>query len=45
MVAEFEIATSTGKELINNGKKVAKPSVLIRLEPGKHEIKLVINSF
>jgi len=45
MVAEFEIATSTGKELMHNGKKVAAAFGSIRLEPGKHEIKLVINSF
>jgi len=45
MVAEFEIAPSPGKELMHNGKKVNAAFGSVRLNPGKHEIKLVINSF
>ncbi|WP_289064324.1 sulfatase-like hydrolase/transferase [uncultured Zobellia sp.] len=45
MVAEFEIAPSPGKELMHNGKKVNAAFGSVRLEPGHHEIKLVINSF
>ncbi|MUH36456.1 DUF4976 domain-containing protein [Zobellia amurskyensis] len=45
MVAEFEIAPSPGKELMHNGKKVNAAFGSVRLEPGKHEIKLVVNSF
>lgn len=45
MVAEFEIAPSPGKELMHNGKKVNSAFGSVRLEPGKHEIELVINSF
>ncbi|MDB4292592.1 sulfatase-like hydrolase/transferase [Maribacter sp.] len=45
MVAEFEIAPAPGKELMHNGKKVAAAFGSVRLGPGKHEIKLVINSF
>lgn len=45
MVAEFEIAPSPGKELLHNGKKVAAAFGSVRLAPGKHEIRLVINSF
>ena len=45
MVAEFEIAPSPGKELIHNGKKVSPAFGSVRLDPGKHEIKLVVNSF
>jgi alpha-L-rhamnosidase len=45
MVAEFEVAPQPGKELMHNGKKVNSAFSTVRLEPGKHEIKLVINSF
>ncbi|WP_091902732.1 sulfatase-like hydrolase/transferase [Maribacter stanieri] len=45
MVAEFEIAPSFGKELMHNGKKVNVAFGSVRLESGKHEIKLVVNSF
>jgi len=45
MVAEFEMVPSPGKELMHNGKKVAAAFGSVRLDPGKHEIKLVINSF
>ena len=45
MVAEFEIAPAPGKELMHNGKKVNAAFGSVRLDPGKHEIKLVINSF
>lgn len=45
MVAEFEIAPASGKELMHNGKKVNAAFGSVRLDPGKHEIKLVINSF
>ncbi|GAA4291032.1 alpha-L-rhamnosidase-related protein [Aestuariibaculum suncheonense] len=45
MVAEFSINPSPGKELMHNGKKVASAFGSVRLTPGKHEIKLVINSF
>ncbi len=45
MVAEFEMAAAPGKELMHNGKKVNSAFESVRLTPGKHEIKLVINSF
>jgi alpha-L-rhamnosidase len=45
MVAEFEIAPAPGEELMHNGKKVNSAFGSVRLDPGKHEIKLVINSF
>ncbi len=45
MVAEFEMALEPGKELMHNGKKVAAAFGNVRLGPGKHEIRLVINSF
>ncbi|WP_341228310.1 family 78 glycoside hydrolase catalytic domain [uncultured Arcticibacterium sp.] len=45
MVAEFEVASESGKELMHNGKKVNSAFGSVRLEPGKHEIKLVVNSF
>lgn len=45
MVAEFEIVPTPGKELMHNGEKVNASFGSVRLEPGKHEIKLVINSF
>ncbi|QCW99563.1 DUF4976 domain-containing protein [Aggregatimonas sangjinii] len=45
MVAELEIAPAPGKELMHNGEKVAAAFGSVRLNPGKHEIKLVINSF
>lgn len=45
MVAEFEIAPAPGKELMHNGKKVNAAFGSVRLDPGKHEIKLIINSF
>ncbi|MBM1106030.1 family 78 glycoside hydrolase catalytic domain [Aurantibacter crassamenti] len=45
MVAEFEMKPAPGKELMHNGKKVNAAFDTVRLDPGKHEIKLVINSF
>ncbi|GBF20171.1 arylsulfatase [Arenibacter sp. NBRC 103722] len=45
MVAEFEMVPGAGKELMHNGKKVASAFGSVRLEPGKHEIRLMINSF
>ncbi|MDP5228876.1 MAG: sulfatase-like hydrolase/transferase [Cellulophaga sp.] len=45
MVAEFVMETPAGKELMHNGQKVASAFGSIRLSPGIHEIKLVINSF
>jgi len=45
MVAEFEIAPSPGKELMHNGIKVPSAFGSVRLAPGHHEIKLVVNSF
>ncbi|WP_341228313.1 hypothetical protein [uncultured Arcticibacterium sp.] len=45
MVAEFEVASESGKELMHNGKKVNSAFGSVRLELGKHEIKLVVNSF
>nr|WP_299070422.1 sulfatase-like hydrolase/transferase [uncultured Allomuricauda sp.] len=45
MVAEFQITPSQDKELMHNGKKVVPAFGTVRLEPGKHEVKLVINSF
>lgn len=45
MVAEFKITPSQGKELMHNGKKVVPAFDTVRLKPGKHEVKLVINSF
>ncbi len=45
MVAEFEIAPAPGKELMHNGQKVNSAFNSVRLTPGKHEIKMVINSF
>lgn len=45
MVAEFEIAQEPGKELMHNGQKVNPGFNSVRLNPGKHEIRLVINSF
>jgi len=45
MVAEFEIAPIPGKELMHNGNKVNAAFGSVSLTPGKHEIKLVINSF
>lgn len=45
MVAEFEIVPKPGKELMHNGKKVNAAFGSVRLNPGKHEIKLVVNSF
>ncbi|SNR70791.1 Arylsulfatase A [Lutibacter agarilyticus] len=45
MVAEFSLNSLDGKNLIHNGKKVPSAFDMIRLEPGKHTIKLVINSF
>jgi len=45
MVAEFSLNSLEGKNLIHNGKKVPSAFDIIRLEPGKHIIKLVINSF
>jgi hypothetical protein len=45
MVAEFEMVPGAGKELMHNGKKEASAFGSVRLEPGQHEIKLVINSF
>jgi len=45
MVAEFEVSPAPGKELMHNGKKVDAAFGNVRLGPGKHEIKLVVNSF
>ena len=45
MVAEFEITPSQDKKLMLNGKKVVPDFGTVRLEPGKHKVKLVINSF
>ncbi|WP_139956616.1 sulfatase-like hydrolase/transferase [Flavicella sediminum] len=45
MVAEFELNSSDGKELIHNGKTVPSAFETIRLTPGKHIIQLKINSF
>jgi hypothetical protein len=45
MVAEFSLNSLEGKNLIHNGKKVPAAFEMIRLEPGKHVIELVINSF
>lgn len=45
MVAEFEITPSPGRKLIHNGSKVTAAFDSVRLESGKHEIKLIINSF
>ena len=45
MVAEFEMELVPGKELKHNGKKVAAAFGSVRLDPGQHEIRLVINSF
>ncbi|SHJ06096.1 sulfatase-like hydrolase/transferase [Pseudozobellia thermophila] len=45
MVAEFEIVPSPQKVLMHNGKKVNAAFGSVRLGPGKHEIKLVVNSF
>ncbi|RTE53892.1 DUF4976 domain-containing protein [Arenibacter aquaticus] len=45
MVAEFKLTNAAGKELMHNGKKVPTAFGSVRLTPGKHEIKLVINSF
>ena len=45
MVAEFSLNSLDGKNLIHNGKKVPSAFDMVRLEPGKHTIKLVINSF
>lgn len=45
MVAEFIVKPVKGKELIHNGEKVASAFGSIRLTPGEHEIKLIVNSF
>lgn len=45
MVAEFSLNALNGKDLIHNGKKVPSAFKSIRLSPGKHVIKLKINSF
>ena len=45
MVAEFSLNDLNGKDFIHNGKKVPSAFKYIRLSPGKHTIKLKINSF
>jgi hypothetical protein len=45
MVAEFSLNDLNGKDLIHNGDKVPPAFGMIRLSPGKHTIKLKINSF
>ncbi|WP_100612782.1 sulfatase-like hydrolase/transferase [Confluentibacter lentus] len=45
MVAEFSLNNLKGKDIIHNGQKVALAFKTIRLTPGQHTIKLVINSF
>ena len=45
MVAEFSLNNIEGKEFIHNGKKVPSAFDVVRLAPGKHTIKLQINSF
>ena len=45
MVAEFAIPPAPGKDLLHNGQKVNSGFKTVRLGPGNHEIKLVINSF
>ena len=46
MVAEFKIALEPGMELVHNGEKMNLAFGSVRLEPGKHQIKLTAsNSF
>ncbi len=45
MVAEFSLNDLEGKDFIHNGEKVPSAFNIIRLSPGKHVIKLKINSF
>ena len=45
MVAEFSLNDLDGKDFIHNGEKVPSAFDVIRLAPGKHVIKLKINSF
>ena len=45
MVAEFSLKDIDGKDLIHNGNKIPPAFDSVRLSPGKHIIKLKINSF
>ncbi|MGB6150505.1 MAG: sulfatase-like hydrolase/transferase [Pricia sp.] len=45
MVAEFSLGASSDKVMKLNGKKVNSAFGSIRLNPGRHEIELVVNSF
>ena len=45
MVAQFYLNDTESKDLIHNGNKVASAFDFVRLEPGKHTIKIKINSF
>ena len=45
MVAEFSLKDIDGKDLIHNGDKIPPAFDSVRLTPGKHIIKLKINSF
>ena len=45
MVAEFSLKEIDGKDLIHNGNKIPPAFDSVRLSPGKHIIKLKINSF
>ncbi|WP_209403571.1 sulfatase-like hydrolase/transferase [Pseudozobellia sp. WGM2] len=45
MVAEFEVEALANNVIRHNGKKVNSGFESIRLNPGKHNIELVINSF
>ena len=45
MVAEFSLKDIDGKDLIHNGDKIPPAFDSVRLSPGKHIIKLKINSF
>lgn len=45
MVAEFEIISTEGKEIILNGEKASTAFGSIRLSPGVNQIELKVNSF
>ncbi|MGR3810526.1 sulfatase-like hydrolase/transferase [Jiulongibacter sp. NS-SX5] len=45
MVAEFELPNSHGMVFSHNGQKINPAFTTVRLTPGKHEIRMVVNSF